>query len=155
MVLAFLLTRPCDWYWLTDKFVTPIQFRLPKGFKGTIFLIYDEMNGIEIIKKEGKYIIHIPPNGIVSVRPISGLKDPATKLSAIYDDGTSIPISRKSFITGSRSGEPQPTIQTLLVGTEKEIHMWLFDSRDPREQLKEKLAEQISVGDVQKAASEE
>lgn len=133
LVLTVLLTRPCDWYWLTDKFTPGIQFNLPNGFSGRIFLIDDEKNGTKVIESDKRYMVNIPPNGILHVKPIPGISDRATKLYAFYSDGSSVSIlnDRSSTIKGK-------TVHSLIIGNEKEINEQLMDVGSANELLNAK-----------------
>jgi hypothetical protein len=70
IIAPILLWLPGYWgliYFGTNH-VPPETFLIPQNFRGKIVLYYDEPYGKEIGKEDGRYIYHVPNNGIMVLK---------------------------------------------------------------------------------------
>lgn len=74
----------------------PVELVAPKGFTGTVWLILDP-NGQDIPLVDGRYRIVVPPDGVLWVRSHQPLEQ-WHSFSAMYDDGTPIPLDHGSDV---------------------------------------------------------
>jgi hypothetical protein len=67
-----------------------VNFVVPDGFRGTIFLIADPTNGVAITKKDGLYTVKIPSGGKLRVQDLEFLERWHHE-AAHFANGTQIP----------------------------------------------------------------
>lgn len=69
-LLPILLWLPGFWafVYLGSSHMTPETFLIPQNFRGKITLYYNEPCGQELQKVDGRYIYHIPSNGVMIIK---------------------------------------------------------------------------------------
>ena len=85
LILALLLAGGCS------RSGLPIDFVVPTGNSGPIWIVEDAKRGGEIPQNDGHYQIEVPPSGVVRVSSAAPFHR-WHEQSARYADGTPIPM---------------------------------------------------------------
>jgi hypothetical protein len=130
-----------------SSYGTPVHFVVPAEFRGPIFLVLDESDGIEVTPTGGKYVYRIPVTGLVRIKSFKPF-EPWHKETASYDDGTPIPHELERYKTwrGPHQDDPpiaddaivfqggsitqrndEPHVMNYFVGTASEFAAWQRD----------------------------
>ena len=76
--LGLLILIAVVWELVYLKITTKKEvFILPKGFNGAVIIVFNQKDGIDDIKEDGKFIYRIPSSGILKIKK---------ELAPIYKD---------------------------------------------------------------------
>jgi hypothetical protein len=112
---------------LKDDSKPTICFVLPDGYVGAFQLVLDEKGNEEVVKKNGRYVYEIPPNGLLKVKtfhPFEGWH----RTVAVYKNGSSIPTEDSTLppdtvalrVLGTSQHNDGPFTQTNVIGTQEQ-----------------------------------
>lgn len=75
-----------------------VQYILPDGYRGVFKLMEDQQAGVKLERQDHRYTVHIPKNGILSVKSLKPLRN-WHAVSAAYESGKLIPVAPSDQMT--------------------------------------------------------
>lgn len=150
--------------WSVPNKTNPRDILIPEGFRGKVFIIFDQPCGTEIIKVNGREVYEIPSNGVLICKNAYeiGTTDynyyfiskNGTKKSIPYrynekDDLNTIIVQGAGFGTESGTNTPKHTYQSFIITTVdsiKHFNTLGWKSKINYDSLKSKMLKDCSEG---------
>jgi hypothetical protein len=134
LILLLLISAGCD------QSGAPVEFIVPNGFSGPVWVVEDAQRGRPIPKVGSRYRIEVPENGVVRVSSTQPLRQWHSE-SARYTDGTPLPVEHGADVPElavalrggygvGLSGSPTASFLAFFVGTKAQGQKF-FESPTP------------------------
>src|SRR5690348_11806538 len=70
-----------------------VHFLIPNGYRGVFKVVVDQPDGTIIPKKDGRFIVEIPKNGLLKIKGENPFHSP--RYTAAFMDGKTIPYGKE------------------------------------------------------------
>jgi hypothetical protein len=122
----------------------PVEFIVPTGYKGPVWVIEDRGAGSPLAIQDGRYQLKIPPSGVLRLASVQPCEVHSSR-TARYEDGTPLGVGAGSgsgasgitFYSGGKmvrvGGGPTRTLFFYFVGAEKEAQAFFAKPDPPRD----------------------